>query len=611
MADFDIAKRLHTHTADDISDATVTGKALMRSIDGTAVKSAAGLNQVDNTADLDKPISNATQAALNLKANSASLTKAGVGLDQVDNTSDVNKPISNATQSALNLKPDTASLTKAMVGLGNVDNTSDLSKPVSTATQSAINAITPDNGGKAVGKGEILFRVADYGADVAGLADATTAINSCITAANAAGGGTVLFTAGKTYSLASNLLIKSNVTLAGKATLQATVANTKYMILVQNVSNIVISDITIDLNKAVTVNQNSTSNQQGIYLSSTTVDMSNIVISGVTIKNGWQRGIASVPSTGRAISDVIIERCNVSSVGDVGVFISGIGNVDRTTPSPSQRVTIRNNIVADGGKGGIQVNGYSYVKVADNYLDGTASTGHGICFGTSGTTGHVTDFNCYGNVVKNYTAAGKWGILASNNAKRFSISDNPVVFGNTGGISIDVEDSANLNVLVDVSGTVSGNSVKGSVGGNGSHGINARICSNLTIIGNTCTNNAGSGVAISNAYACTITGNTLNTNTVNGVSIFGTNAGTGGHRISGNTTLGNIAGSISNSFPPIAVVTDSDTSTGPIVVIWSGSSWGTYNTDATRVRFFMSQNDVNATAPTSYNSNDIWFGVSA
>lgn len=62
------------------------------------------------------------------------LNKSDVGLGNVDNTSDVNKPISTAVQNAFN------ALTKSDVGLNNVDNTSDLSKPISTATQTALNA---------------------------------------------------------------------------------------------------------------------------------------------------------------------------------------------------------------------------------------------------------------------------------------------------------------------------------------------------------------------------------------------------------------------------------------------------------------------------------------
>jgi uncharacterized protein YaiE (UPF0345 family) len=75
------------------------------------------------------------------------LTKSTVGLVNVDNTSDVNKPISTATQAALDVKAPLASpnftgtvtgVTKAMIGLGN-DNTSDVNKPVSTAQQTALN----------------------------------------------------------------------------------------------------------------------------------------------------------------------------------------------------------------------------------------------------------------------------------------------------------------------------------------------------------------------------------------------------------------------------------------------------------------------------------------
>jgi hypothetical protein len=74
-----------------------------------------------------------------------------VGLSNVDNTSDLNKPVSIAQQTALTLKANLASptftgtvggITKTMVGLSNVDNTTDLLKPISTATQTALTTIT-------------------------------------------------------------------------------------------------------------------------------------------------------------------------------------------------------------------------------------------------------------------------------------------------------------------------------------------------------------------------------------------------------------------------------------------------------------------------------------
>ena len=81
-------------------------------------KSAVGLGNVDNTSDLNKPVSTATQTALNLKANIANptfsgtvggITKSMVGLSNVDDTSDSNKPVSTATQTALALKANLAS----------------------------------------------------------------------------------------------------------------------------------------------------------------------------------------------------------------------------------------------------------------------------------------------------------------------------------------------------------------------------------------------------------------------------------------------------------------------------------------------------------------------
>ena len=128
-------------------------------------KAQIGLGNVDNTADIDKPVSTAMKKALDAKAASADLTthtgdtsnphkvtKAQVGLGNVDNTSDSDKPISTAAQAELDKKALAAdltahtgntsnphSVTKAQVGLGNVDNTSDKSKPISTATQTALD----------------------------------------------------------------------------------------------------------------------------------------------------------------------------------------------------------------------------------------------------------------------------------------------------------------------------------------------------------------------------------------------------------------------------------------------------------------------------------------
>lgn len=185
-----------------------------RPVSGNTVTSVAGktgvvvlnkndvqLDRVNNTNDLEKPVSTATQAALDGKLNIGSLapvattgsytslsnkpfipsSKADIGLSLADNTSDMDKPVSSAQQTAINAKQNTlvsgtniktingtsllgagditiqgggggtsgvssvntrtgaVTLTKADVNLANAEDTADLDKPVSTATQTALN----------------------------------------------------------------------------------------------------------------------------------------------------------------------------------------------------------------------------------------------------------------------------------------------------------------------------------------------------------------------------------------------------------------------------------------------------------------------------------------
>lgn len=116
--------------------------------------------------------SNKSIEHINNKNNPHNVTKEQLGLDQIDNTSDKNKPISDLTQQALdninnklnNINIDLSNkqnkliagkniditnniikvvdLNKSDVGLNEVDNTSDINKPISNATLSVINDLT-------------------------------------------------------------------------------------------------------------------------------------------------------------------------------------------------------------------------------------------------------------------------------------------------------------------------------------------------------------------------------------------------------------------------------------------------------------------------------------
>jgi hypothetical protein len=131
-----------------INNPTFTGTV------GGITQSMVGLSNVDNTSDANKPVSTATQTALDLKADSSSVnaalalrmktTDVNTALALKANTTDVTNsmalkaPINNPTFTGT-----VGGITQSMVGLSNVDNTSDANKPVSTATQTALDLKSP------------------------------------------------------------------------------------------------------------------------------------------------------------------------------------------------------------------------------------------------------------------------------------------------------------------------------------------------------------------------------------------------------------------------------------------------------------------------------------
>lgn len=145
MADYPNNKYTSTYTGTEIDEAVASAK---------------------DTAEKLPTLQSTVNAHIANKNNPHEVTKAQVGLGNVDNTSDLAKPISTATQAALDtingnvtaVTEDLAdhmadesnphNVTKAQVGLSNVDNTSDAAKPVSTATQTALNKKLDNSGDK-------------------------------------------------------------------------------------------------------------------------------------------------------------------------------------------------------------------------------------------------------------------------------------------------------------------------------------------------------------------------------------------------------------------------------------------------------------------------------
>lgn len=138
-----------TGNAGDVYRVSVAGTALSLTFE-------VGDYVIYNGSTWEKSDTTDSVASVNGYTGNVSLDASDVGLGNVDNTSDTDKPVSTATQAALDGKEDTITagttgqyyrgdktfqtLDKSAVGLGNVDNTSDANKPVSTATQAALDA---------------------------------------------------------------------------------------------------------------------------------------------------------------------------------------------------------------------------------------------------------------------------------------------------------------------------------------------------------------------------------------------------------------------------------------------------------------------------------------
>lgn len=147
MSDVVISETLNIDILEKKMDGTFIKK------NPSTTKAQVGLGNVDNTSDANKPISIATGNAIDLKANTTYVntelnkkatsvdlvahtgsranphvvTKAQVGLGSVDNTTDAGKPVSNATQTALNLKANDSAVvhksgTETITGVKNFTN---------------------------------------------------------------------------------------------------------------------------------------------------------------------------------------------------------------------------------------------------------------------------------------------------------------------------------------------------------------------------------------------------------------------------------------------------------------------------------------------------------
>jgi hypothetical protein len=338
-----------------------TQNAVKTYVDVAAAKINLALNNVDNTADLNKPISIQTQAALDLKENSANKSAT-----TTLGTSDILFPTQNAVKtyvdaavastavsdgsitdvkivsvSATKLTgvvpvanggtgASTIAAAKTNLALNNVDNTTDVNKPISTLTQAALD-LKENSANKSatttLGTSDVLFPTQNAVKTYVDAAVASTAVSD----------GSI--TDSKIVSVSATKLT-GVVPVANGGTGASTVAAAKTNLALNNVDN------TTDLNKpistftqaALDVKENSANKS-----ATTTLGTSDILFpTQNAVKIYVDAAVASTAVSDGSITDAKILSVSASKI--TGVVPVANGGTGASTVAAAKTNLALNNV---------------------------------------------------------------------------------------------------------------------------------------------------------------------------------------------------------------------------------------------------------------------------
>jgi parallel beta-helix repeat protein len=462
-------------------------------------KSDVGLGSVDNTSDLSKPVSTATQSVLDLKAPLASpaftgaptgpTASAGTSTTQLATTAFV------AGEIAGGATPDATTLVKGKVQLAG-DLAGTASSPTVKSRTATITVATSQSGFSA-----------DYICDANTNDQSTTTqtiINNALSAVSAAGGGTVRLRVGTYYVKSSGILVPDNCTLEGEgfstiisrsdgSAFPATIHNEFY----QNADSgsntgIVIRDLMLDGNSAGSSNPGGDP-QNDITLTGVT----KCIIENVYISDSADSAIVLGENTDSFTKNTIVKNCIIDTTVDIGIYMSNpnnclvTGNIVRNTASYGIRVIRRTS-------GGCKYNTVSNNKVYNcgqtNSVDGiivdgadlTSCTGNQVAL--AGRNGIHSTGAAYLNITGNYVGESDLHGIFMDSSPRSAVTGN-VVYQASRQTSNTYSGIA-LNSSSDC--TVTGNrSGDNGTGTRQKYGIEEQGTSNNNVIsGNVCDRNA-------------------------------------------------------------------------------------------------------------------------
>jgi hypothetical protein len=463
----------------------------------STTKAQVGLGNVDNTSDSSKPVSTAQQTALDAKQNTLvsgtniktiegqslvgsgniDLTKTDVGLGNVDNTSDTNKPVSSATQTALDAKESTANKNQnngyaGLDGSGKL-NPSQLPSIAVTdtsvvASQVAMLALTAEVGDIAIrtdlnktfilqtspastlGNWQELLSPTDAVASVYGRTGIVTAQAGDYTAdqITETAGNKILTSAERTKlagvatgatANSSDSALRDRTTHTGEQAI-STVTNLQNTLnLKLEAASIANFETTTQLNSRDTANRNRT-NHSGSQLASTISDFATTVLA--TVLTGLSLATSSVIS---ATDTVLV------AIGKLQAQITSLG-------SSKQDTLVSNTNIKT-------INGATVLGSGDITVGVSAAWG-----GITGTLSTQTDLQSALNAKENSITAGTTSQYYRGDKTFQTLDKTAVGLGNVANTdtttTANITDSSNKRFITDTQQTVLSNTSGTNTGDN-------------------------------------------------------------------------------------------------------------------------------------------------
>jgi hypothetical protein len=344
------------------------------------------------------------------------------------------------------------------------------------------DAVKPDNLGKPVGKGELVFNVRDYGAVGDGATDDTTACRNALSAVTTNGGGILYFPKG-TYSLNTLYVTIGQIKIVGAGVGATTLvrragANIDCRILALN-------------STSKTFTPAPGSYLTGITVSGMSMDGNNLNVNSDVGSATVQGTICAVNVKDSTFTDLYVKNpreIGLNLYGCIGSNISGVTIDGMKGSSIVNSINIQGNNYSDGSGGtypsiGIRVRGCRIVANWAMVGDSPAGAGIGICVIGS------TDVSVVDNTADfsgEPAARGRngWGIVfegGGNTAmllgRRYTAANNKAYYCAVGVGAVDSSAVSATTGLID--GLVlSGNEVHDCVEGIKAVGRNIAITGN-------------------------------------------------------------------------------------------------------------------------------------